>query len=379
MKETIKEDNEDFIRIALQSRQCGKAPPLVIHLDDYFGLSPFWSHKVTTSMQWKETILKLAKWYDTGLISYADVVRDLVYQKTSDERFHNDQNLHYGHWPHQIIAWTLGFASIELITNYCSDEEERRASLRSFERKSYVSKERQFYLMPRLTDSLSMDNITLTMKDAKTASYMENCESNTTRSKSCALSLTQFRLNDGTRDYKQEMQNFMTKYGGAGGQWKVMQDGGKIGWSASTPKSYFTLSFDAFKQDVNTVTILYIQSYGAKWANSKAKFTLSADIEMSKGKAYKKDEFGLRILWQGSLFGDHVETFTDIKSFEVHLTTPIPKGTKAKFNVDLVSGSSFKITGLIFCKKSPSEWQTNVKDSRIDCSKNTWGRLKQGC
>ena len=224
-----------------------------------------------------------------------------------------------------------------------------------------------------------MDNITLTMKDAKEASYMENCESNTTRSKSCPLSLTQFRLNDGTRDYKQEIQNFMTKYGGIGGQWKVMQDGGKIGWSTSTPKSSFTLSFDAFEQDVNTVTILYIQSYGPKWANSKAKFTLSADIEMSEGNAYKKDEFGLRILWQGSLFGDHVETFTVIKSFEVHLTTPIPKGTKAKLNVNLVSGSSFKITGLIFCKKSPHEWQTNVKDSRIDCSKSAWGRLKQGC
>lgn len=373
MRESIKEDNEDFIRIALQSKQCGKAPPLVVHLDDYFGLSPFWPHKVTTSMQWKETILKLAKWYDTGVISYADVVRDLVYQETSDKRFHNDQNLHYGHWPHQIIAWTLGFASLELITNYCSDEEERRASLRSFEKKSYISKERQFYLMPRLTDGLSMDNITLTMKDARSASNENNCDGNTTKSKPCALSLIQFRLNNGAKDYKQDIQNFMTKYGGAGGQWKVMQDGGKIGRSTSTPKSSFTLSFDSFEQDVNTITIIFIQSYGAKWLNSKAKFTLSAEIEMRKEKAHMKT------LWEGFLFGQHIETFTDNKSFEAHLNTPIPAGTKAQLNVNLVSGSSFKITGLFFCNKSPDEWQTNANDSRVKCGKTTLAKIKQGC
>eukprot|EP00957_Ditylum_brightwellii_P121296 9250571-Ditylum_brightwellii.AAC.1 len=64
---------------------------------------------------------QLAKWYDTVGISYGEMVRDITYLE-GDETFFNKKDVHFGHWAHQSIAWSVGFAAMELLSNYCHDE-----------------------------------------------------------------------------------------------------------------------------------------------------------------------------------------------------------------------------------------------------------------
>ena len=110
--------NGAFIREALQSKPCRKTP-LVVHVDDYLGPQ---QQQVLGDMSYISAITQLAKWYDTMAISYAEVVRDIFYMDTKDPTFGNVKDVHFGHWAHQTIAWSVGFGFMELASAFCDDE-----------------------------------------------------------------------------------------------------------------------------------------------------------------------------------------------------------------------------------------------------------------
>jgi len=114
---------QTFVRTALESRPCG-APPLVVHVDDYLGPQ---QDLVLGEMKYNMAMVQLAKWYDTVAISYADVVRDIVYSDTSDRTFFKGTDVHYGMFAHQSIAWSVAFSFLEMLSSYCDDEYRKRS------------------------------------------------------------------------------------------------------------------------------------------------------------------------------------------------------------------------------------------------------------
>ncbi len=125
--ETVRNDlQQEFIRSALQSKQC-VIQPLVVHVDDYVG--PF--DPLLTQLSYSLQMTQLARWYDTLAISYGEVVRDIIYQDKSESTFSRKNDVHFGRWAHQtIVAWTVGFASLELLRKFYDDEYNLRIAQR---------------------------------------------------------------------------------------------------------------------------------------------------------------------------------------------------------------------------------------------------------
>jgi hypothetical protein len=377
----IHDDLQDFIRKALVSKPCG-IPPLIVHVDDYSGGL---QSTIRDELNWRNSIFQLAKWYDTAAISYADVVRDLVYQDTTDKRFFHDGTIHFGHWPHQIIAWTVGFGSLNLLTNYCGDEYARRmknmdkhqhddsknddsipaggvdADNNSSVRQNFSNHNHDdnlVLLVPPLTNNLLLKNVTAEFTAAKTTNISSACDSSSDGGdhNPCAFAwITTTPDGFGHR----QLNSFMHKYGGdlskqwqAGGSWIE-----KIGWEPNVANATFTLSFESFDKEVTSATVFYMQSYGEKWADSKARFTVSADIGDQNNTATTaiyttdKDDEGFSILSHKDLLGVHNETTSITASAKITFSKPVPVGKRMKMKVDLISGSTFKIIGLMFCRR----------------------------
>ena len=167
MMEQARERLQSFIRTAMQSKGCDEQP-LVVVVDDYVGPQ---QHLLLGELSFNTVMAQVSKWYDTVAISYGDVVRDISWFE-GDERFFNRKNVHNGHWAHQAIAWSMGFASLELLSNYCDDEFDARkgkekqvddnsvAASAAMTADNDESEKNRFFLPPPLTRDLLLQNAT---------------------------------------------------------------------------------------------------------------------------------------------------------------------------------------------------------------------------
>ena len=136
---------------------------------------------------------------------------------------------------------------------------------------------------------------------------------------------------------------------------KNVQEGwsNKIGWVANKANATFTLQFDNIQKDVNVVTIFLLRSYGEKWENSRAKFLISrVTKEETKGADGDGDgrvSNGTNVFLEDEISGVHNDTHSLTLSQELNLSDTIHKGENLSIKVDLLSGSTFKIMGMMIC------------------------------
>jgi len=90
--------------------------------------------------------------------------------------------------------------------------------------------------------------------------------------------------------------------------------------------------------NVKVVTIFFLPSYGEKWKDSKARFS----VTNSKNETTP--------LGQGDIDGVHNMTHSLTLSEKFALADPVEKGQTLHLKVDLISGGSFKITGMALCE-----------------------------
>ncbi len=275
---------QEFIRTALSSRPCS-IPPLVVNVDDYLG--PL-HNSILGELSYKTTLTQLAKWYDTVAISYAEVVRDIAYANTADKTFFNEKDVHFGYWAHQTIAWSVGFGSLELLSQYCDDEYRMRSIVAKEEKskgegtgdgldsgKDIDHQNHEFFVPPRLTEELLLTNATVEFNAAKEATALDNSKCPTldasgeaddgeteysNKDKSpCAIAwISSPGLFDGS-----QIQRFMMRYAIDIQGWQAetnLKNGGwtnKVGWIATGPNATFTLALNDMDKDVSSVTIFY--------------------------------------------------------------------------------------------------------------------------
>jgi len=360
---------QNFIRDALQSRPCSSHPPLVIDVDDYVGPQ---QKGVLGELSYNTVVTQLAKWYDIASISYAELVRDIVYKDTLDQTFSNirDKNVHYGMWGHQTIAWSVGFGALELDSNYCDDEyrqrEERRTRVMLGEEKEDKEYHHKVFLPPRLTAELLTENVTNEFYMAYNASHdiatVDDTECNAIKTVDPKSGAVVFDPNpcpiswiSWPRVYGwKSIIEFMHKFQSTMNNWnieKTLAEGysNKVGWVANGPNATFSLSFKDLEKSISKVTIFYLISYGERWEGSRVRVTISTGGTGKKRfEEEKVDDISILSVEEISGF-HHVEaSITQLQEFV--LSDSVPKGDLINIKFDMIGGNTFKIMGLCLCQ-----------------------------
>ena len=137
------------------------------------------------------------------------------------------------------------------------------------------------------------------------------------------------------------LKSFMSSHTVQNDGWGVIDDikmgwKNKLGWEPKKRNASFTMELKNTSKDIKVVTLMYLKSYGEKWANSTARFTL-------------RDMGSLNQTVSRDLVGYH-ESKTSIGYTErIVLPASIPKGSTMQLRVELVDGTTFKISGMMFC------------------------------
>lgn len=343
---------QNFLRTALTSKNSCEIQPLVLHVDDSLGPQ---QEQVLGEMSYISVLTQLAKWYDTGVVSYPEVVRDIVYENKSDKVFFNEKDVHYGHFAHQMIAWSLGFAAIELLSNYCDDEYRRRdvESLQTTSPKnlnetqkpisalSPDNNRRSVLLPPPLTESLLWNNVTVEFQSLMVSNDEEtvklNCSAIASNERNpCEVAWISTPGGFGVGN----IDNFMKKYSENIIGWSTENNmaagwSNKIGWTANQPNATFSLRFANVSKDLHSLTVAHLISYGEKWEGSLARFT-------------GMDRYGNQIFTQ-DISGVHNITASPTMTQKILFSQAIQKGETLTVKVDLVSGKTFKVMGFMLC------------------------------
>jgi len=105
----------------------------------------------------------------------------------------------------------------------------------------------------------------------------------------------------------------------------------------------FSLEFPNVEKTVRVVTIYFLRSYGEKWLGSQAKFTIGQkkDDDGTKENLVEKDISGIHPIEN--------YTYSLTTSETIILPRPILKGDAITIDAKLVSGSHFKLMGMMIC------------------------------
>lgn len=123
-------DNTNAIRSSSSSKS---SPPLVIHLNDYIEESNQYQHNSILAETIKaRSLQQMIDYYNTGLISYTDVIQRLVYATGSDDDTNNSDNesssssllLQHGLTRQTAISITMAYAFWHYTIQFCSHQEE---------------------------------------------------------------------------------------------------------------------------------------------------------------------------------------------------------------------------------------------------------------
>jgi hypothetical protein len=98
-----------------------------------------------------------------------------------------------------------------------------------------------------------------------------------------------------------------------------------------------TLNFKNILNDVTTVTVLFMKSYGEKWKDSRAKFSIKSSRNRSSFVA------------EHEVSGENDVLYSLTYSEKFDLLAAVNRGKSISLSFDLVSSRVFKILGLMLC------------------------------
>jgi hypothetical protein len=293
-------------------------------------------------------------------------VRDIVYQNQTDSTFANKKDVHFGRFAHQTIALSVGFATLELLINYCDDEHNAATREEVSEEKEghhLITKEEmrreKLFLPPPLTQDLLLANATAEFEaalDLSHRTYVEyDCDASENNDSSgdegvvdnnpCVIAWiatggewNENKINGFMKQYQTRIDGWIAEHAGTG--WSK-----KNGLIANKANATFSLRFPEVKNDVKTVTIYFMRSYGEKWEDSNAKFTMSRLLPNETNSTVVSE------IEIAGVFANKNYTYSLTLSETMRLKETVAKGETLDLQVDLVSGSHFKIMGMMLCNK----------------------------
>ena len=381
---------QDFVRQVLQTKHCSDnnnnnnfdepIPPLLLHMDDYLGNE---QRKIWETTELSQGVQVLASYYGFATMSFADVVRDLVYGdtyetwlssewwKTTKNVVNFEREIHPGMGMHIASTWVTIYNLLHLSSTFCSlptpyqpkNISQYEPGLWGLPNLKLDAKEAKGKpkpqpkgLPPILTKDLLIEDVTaLWKKNAAEAESVASCKSevkimqetrsgpnrryvsNVPFSWVSGLSLQQ---NNQTwiQEYFQQRSSMWTG-------WQLSNDGDKIGFtplptasSSSANSTKMVLDFN-FSQRIRSITFFFMKSYGDKWQNSQ--------LEAKVWRPSQSND--RRLLDERHLLGTHNKQTSEMYTEEIILKEPVDAGETVQLEATLVGGTTFKIMGLAVC------------------------------
>lgn len=358
-----REAAQNFIRAAHASRPCSNLP-LVMYVDDYLGNQ----HNLILGEQSNQRLTQeMAEWYGSMYISYAAAVRRLVYAN-------QQETLLSAYWPwwskqnskrpriqvhiqlsgHMALLWVVAFSMLTAVVDYCDDDYDDQAASQLF---PDMFPQVVMDLVERVPPPLLNANTTLErVSDKWLAASEANTEANVCgavqeeedaakKTNPCVLAFICGPM--GTIRSSGVMKIFLNRTSTRTKGWKIDDDADSGGWSnklgyiATRHNATTTFYKDPTDTTVQSLKIFYLRSYGAKWAKSKAKFTLRGIHE--KKKVYEKSF---------TLEGSHNSNTSIAYPYELDLgKNTLPKGIRVELTVTVIGGTTFKLIGMVMCNR----------------------------
>lgn len=367
---------QDFIRTSLFSRPC-QEDPLVLFVDEYLGNQ----HNFIIGELFRfEAVDLLTDWYGTaGAVSSAQVVRRYIYANTREEIFSAQWttrkwpwrvDVHFGMPGHVFIAWTVAYSMLTMALNFCEEETGRvgdHSALLDDNNKGADTNPRAIAtdfvpanvlqlveeeVPPTLNTQLLVSDVATEWNNDATARKTELEKYCTDSSKTAAPTLPcsfafvaapmgTVRNAGALNGY---MKQFVVKNDGWNGE-QDMRNGwqNKLGYVAGTPGASVLLRIDKTPNSVKTITLHTLKSYGEKWAESKAKFSLQ----------WNHEESGTKYSTSFEILGYHNQTTSIAYPFVLDLGPDhiAEKGSTLDLQIDLVGGTTFKINSMMICSR----------------------------
>lgn len=286
----------DFIETVHNSRPCDE-PPFLMFLDDYLGNQ---QDRIVGETTYNKIVSELAEWYgDVMHVSYADVVRRVVYANTEEITFTPDWPIekrgeykgqhvvqpHFGMGGHVTIAWTLVFALGQAIAGCCENQhflDEMARLKRQTMIPDGVTELMTTVPPPRLTTDLMLSNVTQAWRDnfhMQQGQRRALCSEDTYGKAPCSFAFIAGQA--GTVRNGSQLTNYLKRFGAFESDgWGPVVDLAAGGWSkklglvASKAGANMTVTVANIDKEIRVLNLQTLKSYGDKWEGSKARFTV---------------------------------------------------------------------------------------------------------
>ena len=124
----------------------------------------------------------------------------------------------------------------------------------------------------------------------------------------------------------------------------------KLGWVASVPQGTMTFRFSKIQDPLQILTLHTLKSYGEKWEGSAVEVTISQRLRQSTGNATQGKANEFTTVKKQTIPGIHNSTSSITYSTEINFP-PIPAGSDVTLTLQLVGGTTFKMTGMMLCSR----------------------------
>jgi len=343
--------HQQFIRNALRSRPCSPLP-LVAYIHDYLGNM---HDRILGERANRNVIQELSDWYHTTFISYSDAVQRIVHANDKELAFsakwENQIDVHFGMPGHVAASWVAAFGALQAVVDHCEDEYKVQESPFAGHHSTEVMNLVERVQPPELTKETRLSTISGEWKAEKERIDQEDrelCEATTDNDVApvvpCVLAFV--ANNAGTVSTAGALTNYLKPRIASNDGWVAKDDmsqGGwsnKLGWTAEKPGARVTFFVDNIHTQARFIRIFHLKSYGDIWKGS----TVNGQVRSidSNNNSEVVGEFTLEGFWEDR-FSLFVPFTLDLKDKAVQ------PGNRVELSLDLVGGSSFKITSIIIC------------------------------
>lgn len=378
LRERVLDLTEQFVRKTMLPRPCqteGEAP-LLIHFDDYIGNQ---QRKIIDTTALTQSVQTLANYYGFMSVSYADVVRDIVYGDTTEswfspEKWYSKGNpkmkleIHPTMGMHLTSSWIFAYNMMNLVSQFCSvsrhvTKDAKANSIRDAENEikyeagdglpklkgqSYTLKTPKRLpqgLPPALSQGASLDDVSKVWRRTSKELLLRNvsCGNQTSHStKRCIHSWishisfhTEVELNETISPY------LVDNLG-----WKTELQFKKLGLVAARGlHSRFSMEFKNLTQPIRSITWMIMKSYGPKWLESL--------VKVSAFHRQRDANDWLEVVMDNAeMQGHHEKNTSETYSHTISLgpnQTLINIGEDLRITVKVKKGNTFKIMGMAVC------------------------------
>lgn len=367
LRDKVFDMTQEFVRNVLHTCDPKIPPPLLLHVDDYLGNE---QRKIWDTTELSQGIQVLANYYGFASLSYADVVREVVYGDTTEawlssnwwETGSFEREIHPGMGMHIASTWVTVYNILNLVTTYCSiPPTPPDFSISDYQvgiyglpplkgdvkQAKYKPKQHPTGLPPVLTKDLLIEDVTRLWQEA--SQNIIPCDPDKVRlansehqHSKCPFSwVSGLSLQQNNQTWIQEhFRGRASLWEG----WELGNDGGKLGFVPATDShgrsivnsTSMVLEFE-FPQTIRSVTLFYMKSYGEKWHNSRLQIRAWTDLPANN------------VLAERFVAGVHDKSTSEMYTEALELSPPVSIGSILKIQTTLVGGTMFKIMGLAVC------------------------------